>query len=298
MKRLRRASAALLAALVLRAASRRARACSPSTPHAGRRPSRATTSASARSRAHGLWTPPTSCPGDPARACSAPATRWRTAARCSTSGTAAIGSNPEVRQDLPTLRADGAGAAPAPDRRRRRARSSARVAANLLGVLVVTTPAPGAATRTRSTQILDARRAVLPAGDRDRRGERRREAEPRARAAAAAAGQGQARPATRAAATASAAAAAPASRAAATDARVLGVSFLTPLDALFVLAAALPLAALLLTERRAGADPARCSRCRVQAARAVVPVVVALVAARRARRRRGRAAGRRPRSSS
>jgi von Willebrand factor type A domain len=57
---------------------------------------------------------------------------------------------------------------------------------------------------------------------------------------------------------------------------VFGVSFLTPLGALFVLAAALPLAALAVTERRtarirglfAVAGPGR---------RAVVPVVVALV---------------------
>jgi hypothetical protein len=59
-------------------------------------------------------------------------------------------------------------------------------------------------------------------------------------------------------------------------AALLGVSFLTPLDALFVLAAALPLGALVLTERRATrirrlltvAGPGR---------RTVVPVVAALV---------------------
>jgi hypothetical protein len=57
---------------------------------------------------------------------------------------------------------------------------------------------------------------------------------------------------------------------------IFGVSFLTPLDALFVLAAVLPLAALLATERRAtqirlllrAVGPGR---------RALVPVVVALV---------------------
>ena len=60
-------------------------------------------------------------------------------------------------------------------------------------------------------------------------------------------------------------------------ASVFGVSFLTPLDALFVLAAALPLAALFLTERRA-------ARIRTLLAvvgprrRALVPVVAALVA--------------------
>ena len=60
-------------------------------------------------------------------------------------------------------------------------------------------------------------------------------------------------------------------------AALLGVSFLTPLDGLFVLAAALPLGALLLTERRA-ARVLRLLAVVGHRRRAVVPVVVALVA--------------------
>jgi hypothetical protein len=58
---------------------------------------------------------------------------------------------------------------------------------------------------------------------------------------------------------------------------LLGVSFLTPLDGLFVLAAALPLGALLLTERRA-ARVMRVLSVVGHRRRAVVPVVAALVA--------------------
>ena len=58
---------------------------------------------------------------------------------------------------------------------------------------------------------------------------------------------------------------------------LLGVSFLTPLDGLFVLAAALPLGALLLTERRA-ARILRALAVVGHRRRAVVPVVAALVA--------------------
>lgn len=57
---------------------------------------------------------------------------------------------------------------------------------------------------------------------------------------------------------------------------VFGVSFLTPLDALFALAAALPLAALLLTERRAARIRSLLS-LRAPGRRALVPVVLALV---------------------
>ncbi len=58
---------------------------------------------------------------------------------------------------------------------------------------------------------------------------------------------------------------------------LLGVSFLTPLDGLFVLAAALPLGALLLTERRA-ARILRLLSVVGHRRRAVVPVVAALMA--------------------
>ncbi len=57
---------------------------------------------------------------------------------------------------------------------------------------------------------------------------------------------------------------------------LLGVSFLTPLDGLFVLAAALPLGALFLTERRA-ARVRRLLTIVGHRRRAVVPVVAALV---------------------
>jgi hypothetical protein len=55
-----------------------------------------------------------------------------------------------------------------------------------------------------------------------------------------------------------------------------GVSFLTPLDALFVLAAAVPLGALLLTERRA-ATVRQLLRLAAPGRRALVPVVASLV---------------------
>jgi hypothetical protein len=57
---------------------------------------------------------------------------------------------------------------------------------------------------------------------------------------------------------------------------LFGVSFLTPLDALFALAAALPLGALLLTERRAG-RVRRLLSLNTPGRRALVPIVVALV---------------------
>ena len=58
---------------------------------------------------------------------------------------------------------------------------------------------------------------------------------------------------------------------------LLGMSFLTPLDGLFVLAAALPLGALLLTERRA-ARVMRALSVAGNRRRAVIPVIAALVA--------------------
>jgi len=57
---------------------------------------------------------------------------------------------------------------------------------------------------------------------------------------------------------------------------VFGVSFLTPLDAIFVLAAAAPLFALLLTERRAE-RVRRLLALHGPGRRAIVPVVIALV---------------------
>jgi VWA domain-containing protein len=68
---------------------------------------------------------------------------------------------------------------------------------------------------------------------------------------------------------------------------VFGVSFLTPLDALFVLTAAVPLAALLLTERRAArirrllalAGPGRRALAPVAIAIVLLPALVAVAAA-------------------
>jgi hypothetical protein len=68
---------------------------------------------------------------------------------------------------------------------------------------------------------------------------------------------------------------------------ILGVSFLTPLDALFVLAAALPLGALMLTERRAlrvrrllsVAGPGRRALLPVAVALVLLPALVAVAAA-------------------
>ena len=57
---------------------------------------------------------------------------------------------------------------------------------------------------------------------------------------------------------------------------VFGVTFLTPLDALFAVAASVPLVALLLTERRA-AQVRRVLSASLPGRRALVPVVLALV---------------------
>jgi hypothetical protein len=69
-------------------------------------------------------------------------------------------------------------------------------------------------------------------------------------------------------------------------ASIFGVSFLTPLDGLFVLAAAVPLAALVVTERRAGrirallgvVAPGRRSLVPVVASLALLPALVAVAA--------------------
>jgi hypothetical protein len=89
-----------------------------------------------------LWRPGTSLPGDPASALigTSSTMAWRRALQ--SFWYARIGSNPEVRMDAPTLRATAQDAllaqlssAPTAEQR--------STAANLLGVLVVTTPAPG-----------------------------------------------------------------------------------------------------------------------------------------------------------
>jgi hypothetical protein len=89
-----------------------------------------------------LWTPPTRLPGSPASKLlgTTSTIQWRRALQYF--WYARIGSNPEVKMDTPTLRAAAQdrllsqlAGAPTPVQR--------SAAANLLGVLVVTTPAPG-----------------------------------------------------------------------------------------------------------------------------------------------------------
>jgi hypothetical protein len=100
----------------------------------------------------GLWKPPTILPGDPASRLigTGDAMAYRHALQYF--WFARIGSNPEVRQDTPALRASAQeriqsmiGSAPNAKQR--------SDAANLLGVLVVTTPAPGS-DHDAVTQIL------------------------------------------------------------------------------------------------------------------------------------------------
>jgi hypothetical protein len=100
----------------------------------------------------GLWHPPTILPGDPASRLigTGDAMGYRHALQYF--WFARIGSNPEVRQDTPALRASAqeriqalVGSAPSTKQR--------SDAANLLGVLVVTTPAPGS-DKDAITQIL------------------------------------------------------------------------------------------------------------------------------------------------
>jgi hypothetical protein len=99
-----------------------------------------------------LWQPPTILPGDPASGLigTGDAMAYRHALQYF--WFARIGTNPEVRQDTPALRASAQeriqsliGSAPNAKQR--------SDAANLLGVLVVTTPAPGS-DQDAVTQIL------------------------------------------------------------------------------------------------------------------------------------------------
>jgi hypothetical protein len=89
-----------------------------------------------------LWEPSTHLPGDPASALvgTGSTIQWRRTLQYF--WYSRIGSNPEIRMDTPTLRAEAQdkllkeiASAPTPAQRSK--------AANLLGVLVVTTPAPG-----------------------------------------------------------------------------------------------------------------------------------------------------------
>ena len=100
----------------------------------------------------GLWRPPTVLPGDPAARLIGTGQTIEYRRALQYFWFARIGSNPEVRQDTPALRASAQeriqsliGSAPNDKQR--------SDAANLLGVLVVTTPAPGS-DKDAITQIL------------------------------------------------------------------------------------------------------------------------------------------------
>jgi hypothetical protein len=89
-----------------------------------------------------LWTPATVLPGDPAAKLIGTGNTLAYRRALQYFWYSRIGSNPELRQDTPTLRAN------AQDKLRRLIESAPTstersTAANLLGVLVVTTPAPG-----------------------------------------------------------------------------------------------------------------------------------------------------------
>ena len=118
-----------------------------------------------------LWTPHTVLPGDPASLLIGTNTTVRYRRALQSFWFSHIGSNPEVRQDTPTLRAAAQDKLQrlinsAPNPRQRSA------AANLLGVLVVTTPSiandPTAITQTltRSAQYFQ-QAIVLDPGNRD-----------------------------------------------------------------------------------------------------------------------------------
>jgi hypothetical protein len=100
----------------------------------------------------GLWRPQTVLPGDPAARLIGTGTTVDYRRALQYFWYSRIGSNPEVRQDTPTLRATAqdklqALVAHGPNRQQRSA------AANLLGVLVVTTPSIGS-DKDAITQIL------------------------------------------------------------------------------------------------------------------------------------------------
>jgi len=100
----------------------------------------------------GLWTPSTVLPGDPAARLIGTSTTIDYRRALQYFWYSRIGSNPEVRQDTPALRAT------AQDKLQGLIKSAPTAtqrsaAANLLGVLVVTTPAPGS-DKDAITQIL------------------------------------------------------------------------------------------------------------------------------------------------
>ena len=114
-----------------------------------------------------LWKPETSLPGDPASLLIGTGSTLQFRHALQYFWFSHVGNNPEVRQDAPTLRAD------AQDRLQALMKTGANLrqrsaAANLLGVLVVTTPAPGndqsavEQTLTRSAQYFQRAIALDP----------------------------------------------------------------------------------------------------------------------------------------
>jgi hypothetical protein len=100
----------------------------------------------------GLWTPPTLLPGDPASGLIGTASTIQYRRALQYFWYSRIGGDPEVRLDTPTLRANAQDRlqsliSTAPNTGQRAA------AANLLGVLVITTPAPDS-DKTAVKQIL------------------------------------------------------------------------------------------------------------------------------------------------
>ena len=114
----------------------------------------------------GLWRSPATLPGDPAYRCSASATRSRTGARCRTSGSATSASSQRQRPwTSPQTRVEDRERAPDAVPTAQRPPPSAPVAANLLGVMTITTPDR----RQRDAGAeLDRGGRVLPAGRRGR----------------------------------------------------------------------------------------------------------------------------------
>ena len=279
-------------ALALRRHRARFSCCSRSTCARGRRPSSRDDLRFRALPAHrGLWRPPTILPGDPAATLHRHRRHDRLPARAAVLLVQPDRQQPRVAPGHPDAARVGAGEAPGPDRRRRRARSSAPIAANLLGVLVVTTPAPGsdqdAVTQilTRAAQYFQLAIAIDPTATSTR--------SRTSSSCFACSGPARGRSgATHEAATASAAAAAPDSRAAATDAR--DPRRVVPHAARRALRARRGGAARRARAHRApvGADPATARAPRARPAGRRAGCGRARPAPRPRRRRRGAAGGR------
>jgi hypothetical protein len=117
-----------------------------------------------------LWKPSTTLPGDPASVLIGTGSTLQYRRALQYFWFSHVGNNPEVRQDAPTLRAD------AQDKLQALMKNGANVhqrsaAANLLGVLVVTTPSiandPSAITQTltRSAEYFQEAIALDPSND-------------------------------------------------------------------------------------------------------------------------------------